>query len=148
MLPGIVALRDVTLAQLEQHRELLTDVIYRRCRHIITENARVHAVAAALESGKINDLSSLMGESHRSMRDDYEISCPELDIMVAIADAQPGVLGARMMGGGFGGCTINFVSAEHSPAFRQRIASEYQAATGFRPDIYVCEASQGAEGIR
>lgn len=146
-LPGIVALRDVTLAQLEQHRALLSEVIYRRCRHIITENARVHAAAAALGTGKISELSPLMAESHRSMRDDYEISCPELDIMVAIAARQPGVYGARMTGGGFGGCTINFVAAEHAAAFQQHIASEYQAATGLRPDIYICEASQGAEAI-
>jgi galactokinase len=81
------------------------------------------------------------------MRDDYEISCPELDIMVAIAARQPGVYGARMTGGGFGGCTINFVAADHAPAFQQHIAAEYQAATGLRPDIYICEASQGAEAI-
>jgi galactokinase len=147
VLPGIVALRDVTLEQLEQHRQLLPDAIYRRCRHIITENARVHAVAAALETGKIGELSPLMAESHRSMRDDYEISCPELDTMVAIAVKQPGVYGARMTGGGFGGCTINFVAADHAPAFQQHIAADYQAATGLRPDIYICEASQGAEAI-
>jgi len=146
-LPGIVALRDVTLAQLEEHRVLLSDVIYRRCRHIITENARVHAVVAALDGGKINELSSLMAESQRSMRDDYEISCPELDIMVAIAANQPGVYGARMTGGGFGGCTINFVGAEHATTFQQHIAAEYHAATGLPPDIYICEASQGAESI-
>ncbi len=146
VLPGIVALRDVTLAQLEAHRALLPEVIYRRCRHIITENERVHAVAAALESGNWR-LFPLMAESHRSMRDDYEISCPELDVMVELAAKQPGIYGARMTGGGFGGCTINLVAAEHAPEFQRRMVAEYQAATGLRPDIYICEASQGAEAI-
>ena len=146
-LPGIKALRDATLSQLERHRALLTDVIYRRCRHVITENDRVHAVAAALESGNVGELSQLMAESHRSMRDDYEISCRELDIMVSLAQQHPGVYGSRMTGGGFGGCTINLVAAEHTAAFQSHIAREYQNATGLRPDIYVCEASQGAETV-
>ena len=146
-LSGIVALRDVTLAQLERHRALLPDVIYRRCRHILTENARVHAVAAALEAGKISELAPLMAESHRSMRDDYEISCRELDLMVELASRQPGVYGARMTGGGFGGCTINLVSAEHAAEFQRHIAADYHAATGLHPDIYICEASQGAEAV-
>jgi galactokinase len=145
VLPNIRALRDVSLHHLEEHRALLPEVIYRRCRHIITENARVHAVAAALQTGKIAELAPLMAESHRSMRDDYEISCPELDIMVDLAVRQPGVYGARMTGGGFGGCTINFVAADHAAAFQKHMASDYQAATGLRPDIYICEASQGAE---
>jgi galactokinase len=147
VLPGIVALRDVTLAQLEEHRGLLPEVIYRRCRHIITENDRVHAVANALRSGVINELSPLMAESHRSMRDDYEISCPELDIMVALAADQPGVCGARMTGGGFGGCTVNLVAEDHAAEFQHYMADAYQAATGLRPDIYICEAAQGAEAI-
>lgn len=147
VLPGIVALRDVTLPQLETHRALLPEVIYRRCRHIITENNRVHAVASAFESGRIAELFPLMAESHRSMRDDYEISCPELDIMVELAAKQPGVYGARMTGGGFGGCTINLVAADRAAEFQRYMASAYQTATGLRPDIYICEASQGAEPV-
>ncbi len=81
------------------------------------------------------------------MRDDYEISCPELDIMVALAEGQPGVHGARMTGGGFGGCTINLVAADHTQNFQRHMAAEYFAATGRRPDIYVCQASQGAEAV-
>jgi galactokinase len=146
-LPGIIALRDVTLAQLEEHRALLPELIYRRCRHIITENDRVHAVAAAFQSGRIGDIFPLMAESHRSMRDDYEISCPELDVMVELAIKQPGVYGARMTGGGFGGCTINLVAADHTSEFQRHIAAGYQAATGLRPDVYICEASQGAEAV-
>jgi galactokinase len=147
VLPGIIALRDVTLPQLERHRALLSDVVYRRCRHIITENDRVQAFAAALETKNVSALASLMAESHRSMRDDYEISCPELDIMVALAEHYPGVHGARMTGGGFGGCTINLVAANHTQNFQRHMAAEYFAATGRRPDIYICQASQGAEAI-
>ena len=146
-LPGIVALRDVTLLQLEQHRTLLSETIYRRCRHVITENDRVHAVAAALRSGQTDELGPLMAGSHRSMRYDYEISCRELDIIVALAAEQPGVYGARMTGGGFGGCTVNLVAADHALEFQRSMAAEYRAATGLRPDIYVCEAAEGAEAI-
>jgi galactokinase len=142
-LRGIRALRDVSLADLEKHRELLSDVLYKRCRHIVTENARTHWAAAAFESGEIATLRQLMADSHRSLRDDYEVSCRELDMMVDLAMQQPGVLGARMTGGGFGGCTINLVHATESDQFCERVAEGYQAAIGCRPDIYVCEASNG-----
>jgi galactokinase len=143
-LPGIRALRDVSLADLEEHRELLSAIVYKRCRHVVTENARTHWAAAALESGEIATLRQLMTDSHRSLRDDYEVSCRELDIMVGLAMQQRGVLGARMTGGGFGGCTINLVQAAESDRFCDRVAEGYQAAIGRRPDIYVCEASNGA----
>jgi galactokinase len=86
-----------------------------------------------------------MAASHESLRDDYEVSCRELDAMVEIAGRQQGVYGARMTGGGFGGCTINFVDVEHAGEFQRRVSAEYEAAIGLRPDIYICEASQGAE---
>jgi len=143
-LPGIRALRDVSLADLEDNRGLLSGLIYKRCRHVVTENARTQWAAAALKSGEIAPLRQLMADSHRSLRDDYEVSCHELDIMVQLAMQQPGVLGARMTGGGFGGCTINLVQAAESDQFCQRVAEGYQAASGYRPDIYVCAASQGA----
>ena len=88
-----------------------------------------------------------MAESHRSLRDDYQVSCRELDIMVELARGKAGVHGARMMGGGFGGCTINLVDAAHSAEFRKTISVEYHAATGLQPDVYVCEAAQGAEPV-
>jgi galactokinase len=142
-LPGIRALRDVSLRDLEDHRGLVSDLVYKRCRHVVTENARTRWAASALESDGIVTLRQLMADSHRSLRDDYEVSCRELDIMVQLAMQQPGVLGARMTGGGFGGCTINLVSADESDRFCRRVAAGYEAATGHRPDIYVCEASQG-----
>src|SRR6202035_2843092 len=137
---GIRALRDVSLADLEGHRELLSDVVYKRCRHVVTENARTHWAAAAFESGEIATLCQLMADSHRSLRDDYEVSCRELDIMVELALQQSGVLGARMTGGGFGGCTINLLQTAESDQFCERVAEGYQAAIGRRPDIYICEA--------
>jgi galactokinase len=147
VLPGIRALRDVTLAQLDDHRALLTDTIYKRCRHVISENERVQEASFALQTGEIGALGQLMVDSHRSLRDDYQVSCSELDIMVEIALRQRGVYGARMTGGGFGGCTVNLVAAEDSLEFQRRVAAEYEAASGLRPDIYICETSQGAGAI-
>jgi len=144
-LPGIRSLRDVSMEQLAQHKNLLTDVLYRRARHIISENKRVRQVAELFQQGKTAGLREVMAAGHESLRDDYEVSCRELDTMVEIAGRQPGVYGARMTGGGFGGCTINFVDAEHAVAFQRNVSAEYEAATGLRPDIYICEASQGAE---
>jgi galactokinase len=146
-LPGIRALRDVTLDDLERNRGLLSETVFRRCRHVVSENARVLQAVAALEAGQIEALRQLMAESHGSLRDDYEVSCRELDIMVDLATKQKGVFGARMTGGGFGGCTINLVKAADSEEFRRHVAQEYEAATGLAPNIYVCEASQGAEKI-
>jgi galactokinase len=144
VLPHIGSLRDVTLAELEQHRGRLTETIYKRCRHVITENDRVHKLASALASGDTSALNQWTADSHRSLRDDYQVSCAELDLMVELACQQKGVFGARMTGGGFGGSTVNFVNAADAPEFRQRIAAAYHAATGVTPDIYVCEASEGA----
>ena len=147
-LPGIRALRDVTMAQLEKHQQLLSNVVYRRCRHVVSENDRVLESAQVLRSGNAADLAPLLAHSHRSLRDDYQVSCAELDAMVEIASRQPGVCGARMTGGGFGGCTINLVAAEHAPSFRSHVAAAYEKETGVRPEIYICEASHGAEIVR
>ena len=147
VLPGIRALRDVSLAELESNRELLGETIFKRCRHVINENQRTVEAATALQTGHVEALSQVMANSHRSLRDDYEVSCRELDVMVELAERQPGVLGARMTGGGFGGCTINLVSAAESGKFRKRISEEYEAVTGLKPDIYICHASQGVEMV-
>jgi galactokinase len=144
-MPKIRSLRDVSLEQLAGNRSLLSETLYRRCRHVISENERVRKVAELFERGKTDGLRELMAASHQSMRDDYEISCRELDAMVEIAERQRGVYGARMTGGGFGGCTINFVDVEHAAEFQRRVSAEYESAIGLHPDIYICEASQGAE---
>lgn len=135
-LPGIKALRDVTLDELERHRDLLTPVIYRRCRHVVSENARTVRAADALEAGDVALFGRLMNESHISMRDDFEISCREVDVMVELNQAADGVYGARMTGGGFGGCTISLVEAGAVEAFRQKVADGYRAATGLDAQIF------------
>ena len=144
-LPGISSLRDVSPEQLVENKNLLSETLYRRCRHVISENKRVRMVAELFGAGKTEGLREVMAASHESLRDDYEVSCRELDAMVEIAGRQQGVYGARMTGGGFGGCTINFVDAEQAGEFQRRVSAEYEAAIGLRPDIYICEASQGAE---
>ena len=145
--PGIRALRDVSLAELEKHAGALPPVIYRRCHHVVSENQRVLEAASALERGDLHTFGQLMAASHRSLRDDYQVSCAELDVMVDLAGRQTGVYGARMTGGGFGGCTINLVRAEQVSAFREIVAAEYQRAIGLRPDIFVSSAAEGASEV-
>ncbi|MFL6439855.1 MAG: galactokinase [Terriglobales bacterium] len=145
--PTIQSLRDVSANDLETSRDLLSDVIYRRCRHVVTENARVQRAAIMLREGNLKGFGELMAQSHTSLRDDYEVSCRELDILVEIAGRQPGVHGARMTGGGFGGCTINLVSAEHAANFRQNVATAYEQATGLVPEIYISTAADGASQV-
>jgi galactokinase len=144
VLPGIHALRDVTVNELQEHRDRLNPVTYRRVRHVVTENDRVRKAATTLETGDIAEFGRLMADSHRSLRDDYEVSTPELDLMVELALGEKGVYGARMTGGGFGGCTINLVDAAHVDEVRQRIEHNYEAKTGVKPAILICETSEGA----
>ena len=143
-MPNVMALRDVTLEQLEKYGKDLTEVIFRRCRHVITENARVLEAGDALVRKDLKAFGELMNESHRSLRDDYEVSCKELDLMVELANEVDGVYGARMTGGGFGGCTVNLVSKDQVAEFQRRIGPRYQDATGLNPQIFVCEPADGA----
>jgi galactokinase len=144
VLPGIRALRDVGLEQLEQNRGLLTEVIYKRALHVVSENARVLDAAEALRVGDIERFGQRMAESHKSLRDLYEVSCMELDLMVDLAYQQKGVYGARMTGGGFGGATINLVEARHAGEFKEKIGKAYQKETGLMPQIYICRPAEGA----
>ena len=146
-LPHVTALRDVTFEQLEQYRDGLQQVVYRRCRHVITENARVLAAAEALERVDLSVFGRLMGESHVSLRDDYEVSSSELDWMVELARKVDGVYGARMTGGGFGGCTVNLVRTENVEGFSARVAAGYEEETKLKPEIYICTAANGAEEV-
>jgi len=141
--PAIRALRDVSLTQLEQHVRDLPPLIYRRCHHVISEDERVLSVVAALPKGDMLTVGKCMAASHASLRDDYEVSCRELDVMVEIAARQPGVIGARMTGGGFGGCTINLVRAEAVDSFRRAVAEGYAKAMSIEPEIYVSRAGAG-----
>ncbi len=146
-LPEVRALRDVTLSELEDHRQNITPKVFARCRHVITENGRVKRAVEALHKGDTAALGPLLEDSHRSLRDDYEVSCRELDLMVEIAGAQCGLIGARMTGGGFGGCSINLVESAAVSDFRRNVAAAYSSKTGLTPDIYVSPASEGAQRI-
>jgi len=148
VLPNVAALRDVTSQQLEVHRKELPEVIYRRCRHVVTENERVLGAASALKQGDVVKFGQLMNQSHQSLRDDFEVSCAELDLMVGLARKVEGVFGARMTGGGFGGCTVNLVRCDKIDEFQNTVAAGYQAATGLTPEIYSCKAVKGAEELR
>jgi galactokinase len=146
-LPGIKALRDVTVPQLERYGNGLPEVVYRRCRHVVSEDGRMEQAAVALQSGALATFGELMYASHASLRIDYEVSCQELDIMVDLASNVKGVCGARMTGGGFGGCTINLVEAGHVDEFKATVAAGYEKATGKTPVIYVTSAVNGAEEV-
>lgn len=146
-IPGIKSLRDVTPNQLEQHMRLLPELIYRRCRHVVTENERVAHAAEALLSGSVYRLGALMAESHRSLRDDYEVSCFELDLMVEVATKQTGVVGSRMTGGGFGGCTVNLVHVNETKMFVLNVARDYAQQTQIHPEIYIFRASEGVHQV-
>lgn len=145
LLPDIQALRDVTVDDLQRCGSGLTEAIFKRCRHVITENARVMEAASALERGDLHGFGNLMAASHRSLRDDYEVSCSELDAMVDLAVQVEGVYGARMTGGGFGGCTINLVEADSVARFKRTVAPGYEQATGLAPEIFVCSTTDGAQ---
>jgi galactokinase len=146
-LPGIRALRDVSVEDFQTHAARLPDLIRRRCRHVVTENARTLAAADALREGRSDEMGRLMYRSHESLRDDYEVSCKELDTLVGIARGVAGVSGARMTGGGFGGCTVNLVRRDALEDFHRIIAEGYQQATGIAPTIYVSEACDGAKEV-
>ena len=140
--PDIVTLRNVGIADLDLIEEM-PEPFRRRSRHVITENDRTLQAAKALAAGEHQLLGNLMNESHRSLRDDYEVSCRELDVLVELAHAHDGVLGARMMGGGFGGCTVNLVRREEIENFRNYVVMNYQRLVGLTADIYAIEADSG-----
>lgn len=146
--PEIRLLRDATTDDLDRWGHEMPPSVLRRCRHIITENLRTQAAADALEAGNLKLLGDLMAAAHVSYRDDFEASCDEADKMVEIAHRLPGLIGARLTGGGFGGCTVNLVEESHAEVFAARLREDYQAATGIEPEIYRCHASDGAREIR
>jgi galactokinase len=112
---------------------------------VVEENERVRESARCLRAGDLSGFGKLMRESHRSLRDLYEVSCRELDIMVELAEGLPGYHGGRMTGGGFGGCTLNLVEETEAEAFADRISVRYQQAVGIKPDVYICSAAEGAK---
>jgi galactokinase len=141
---GVRALRDVDEATFAAHQAEMDPVTRRRARHVIAENGRTLAAAKALARGEVARVGALMTESHASLRDDFEVSRPELDTMVELALAQEGCYGARMTGAGFGGCAVALVDASVGKAFARGIGASYREATGLTPAVYLCAAAPGA----
>ncbi len=142
-LPQVQALRDVSTDQFVENEGQLPENVRKRCRHIIYENERVLRSVAVLRAGDLAAFGRLMNESHASLRDDYEVSCAELDIMAEAARKVDGVYGSRMTGAGFGGCTVSLVAEGAIEDFRAQVAAVYEEATGIVPQIYVCRAEDG-----
>ncbi len=144
-LPGIQALRDVAVEEFDQVAAVLPDTLRRRCNHVINENERVTLAVEALKRGDLPYFGKLLYASHESLRHDYAVSCRELDVLVEIAQRTPGVYGARLTGGGFGGCTLNLVAADKVADFIEKVRQEYAAATNLTPECHVCLASDGVK---
>ena len=145
---GVKALRDVTRADLEARGGALREVVRRRARHIVTENVRTLDAAEAMKAGDARGLGRLMNESHLSMRDDFEISTPALDAMVECAQAAAGCYGARMTGGGFGGCVVALVDEAAAAAFLDAVGRRYRERAGLEPTLYVCRPMAGVSLAR
>lgn len=134
---SVTALRDVSQAMFDEHADELAGDVRRRCRHVISENARVLDAADLLSRGKLQEFGLLMSASHKSLRDDFEVSCAELDLLTRIAGNTEGALGARMTGAGFGGCTVNLVHDEAIAALVKRLESEYTTRFSLTPGVFV-----------
>lgn len=144
---GVPSLRDATLDTIYQKKSKMGDVVFRRAKHIVTENQRVMSMVKALKQGEIIRAGELMNESHHSLQLDFEVSCAELDIMSAVARKQSGCVGARMTGGGFGGCAVALVTKDSTSSFIQNVAKDYTSQTNLVPDIYVFEPGGGSEVV-
>jgi galactokinase len=145
--PSLRSLRDVGLDLLREHRSELDPVVYRRCEYVVRENIRVGEACAALARNDFAVFGGLMNLSHAGLRDDYEVSSAELDALVEAARRVPGVLGARMMGAGFGGCTISLVEAGSVPEFQARVSRDYEGVTGKAPKIHVVRIEAGTHAV-
>jgi len=146
-LPHIQALRDVSIPDFERYANELPEPLRRRCRHVVTENHRTLEAATALQNGDVMRVGELMVFSHQSLRNDYQVSCTELDTMVDLALKQDGVFGARMTGGGFGGSTVNLISKKNVAEFTESMAREYFRITNIEPAIYSVEAAAGVNEL-
>ena len=140
---GVKSLRQISIQEFSAHEEQLPFPIGQRCRHVIHENQRVLDGVGALKRGDLDEFGRLMKESHRSLRDDYQVSSRELDLLVEAAWEVEGVYGCRLTGAGFGGCTVSLVKEETVESFKTQVTERYEAATGISPDIYICHAEDG-----
>lgn len=144
---GVPALRDVSIEQLEAASGELAPLLYRRARHVVSENERTLKAARSMQSGDATTVGRLMNLSHESLRDDFEVSSEALDAIVAAARAQSGCFGARLTGAGFGGCAVALVASEAAVGIGERVRDDYLEATGMRAQVYLCEAADGASDI-
>jgi len=144
---GVPFLRDATLDDLEKWGHEMEPKSYLRAKHVITEDLRTVAASEALLKGDMKEVGRLMGEAHTSYSKDFEGSCVEADLMVELANQLPGLIGARLTGGGFGGCTVNLVEQDKAKAFAEELGKRYAAKTGITPEIHICHASDGAHRI-
>jgi len=143
-LPEIKSLRDISVEDFNRLSQTLPATVEKRARHVVEEIERTRQAIPMLEQGRTHEFGQLMNACHISLRDLYEVSVPELDTMVEIAQPLPGCFGARLTGGGFGGCTVNLVASAQAEAFARMLGPEYERRTGLHPEIYICQASQGA----
>jgi galactokinase len=146
-LPGAEQLRDVSVEDFERLADGLPEPVRRRCRHVVTEDARTLAAVGALRRDDLEEFGRLMRRSHESLRDDYEVSCAELDFLAETAWSLEGVLGSRMTGGGFGGSTVSLVRRDRFADFERAVTREYLKRFGFAPTVYVSEPGGGAEEV-
>ncbi len=146
-LPEIQVLRDVSKDEFNRYAEKLPPVVRMRARHVVEECARVDEAVLMLEAGDAHGFGRLMFQGHASLRDLYQVSCPELDVLVETARNLPGILGARLTGAGFGGCTVNLVEEPEAEKFIELLTQKYQQVSGKTADVYLCRASQGPQVI-
>ncbi len=145
--PEIKNLRDVSFEQLEEHKNEMNELAYLRCKFVLEENERVQRACSHLEEKDFEAFGKQMFVSHEGLSSHYEVSCEEVDILVELAKDHPGVLGSRMMGEGFGGCTVNLVKEEQVSSFKDFMAEEYRSRTGIEAGIYITQISDGAKII-
>lgn len=146
-IPGIRALRDVSVTDFNRFSDQLPPLVEKRARHVVEEIERSRRAIPLLEQGNIHEFGQMMNECHASLRDYFEVSIPELNIMAEVAQSLPGCFGARLTGAGFGGCTVNLVEKQAAETFAGRLSRQYQNQTGLAPEIYICHASGGARLI-
>ena len=144
-LPEVRSLRDVSVEEFNRLAGKLPEEVSKRARHVVEEIERSKQAERLLEAGNVQRFGELMNQCHVSLRDLYEVSCPELDVMVRVAQSLDGCYGARLTGAGFGGCTVNLVAHEEAETFSKSLARGYQSQTGYPPEIYITRASNGAE---
>ena len=146
-MPDLTALRDVSAEMLEARKDRLGDLLYRRCRHVVSENERVLGAFAALQCGDLEALGKLISASHASLRDDFEVSCEEVEQLVEIADASHGVLGSRMVGGGFGGCVLSLAPSGEIDAAARQVRQRYKEVMGTEPWTHIVQSAEPAREI-